>query len=187
MGKRSTTGERKTAGRTPKARRGEDPGIREDGLQLDEPRRVQERIWTAERWAWVSFGLIVLAALAGLTGSGGPLAHQETRLDGGRLDYPRITRWQSTDDMTLQLAAGPAERRLTLSREFAEAFTIKDIQPAPERAKAVPDGQRLVFRLPDGAPAQIRLYLRPSTPGLVRFRAALDESAPASLSILVLP
>jgi hypothetical protein len=167
--------------------RGEAPAIRDDGLQLDEPRRSQERFWTAERWAWITYGLLVLAALAGLTGSGGPLSRAEVTLGTGAIEYPRIARWQAADDMTVTFSAGTGERSLTLGRAFAKSFGIEDVQPAPERSEALPEGQRLVFRLPGGGPAQVRLYLRPSSPGLARFEAALDGAPPLSLSVFVLP
>lgn len=167
--------------------RGEAPAVRDDGLQLDEPRPSQERFWTAERWAWISYGLIVLAALAGLTGSGGPLSHGEATLGAGSLEFPRIARWQAADDMTVTFPAGSGERSLSLGRQFAEGFGLDDVQPAPERSEALPDGQRLVFRLPEGAPAQVRLYLRPASPGLVRFEAALDGAPPVGVTVLVLP
>lgn len=55
------------------------PPIRPDGLQLDEHRQFQERFWTIERAAWIVFGMIVIAALAGAFGAGGRLPQQRQR------------------------------------------------------------------------------------------------------------
>lgn len=167
--------------------RKEQLALRADGLQLEEHRRFQERFWKAERWAWLGYGLIVLAALAGLTGAGGPLAHGHAGLGDGGIDYPRIARWEGTDALSVTFAPGGAERSLTLSAGFAEGFQVQDIQPVPEHSKARPEGQRLRFTLPAGAPATVMLHVRPTTPGLARFRATLDGGPAATLTTLVLP
>lgn len=168
--------------------RKEDVTLRDDGLQLDEPRRFQERYWTAERWAWAGFALLVAAALAGLTGGGGPLSRAEARLAAGTLDYPQIARWQGADDVTVRFAPAPAgERSLTLSAAFGESLALESVHPEPARVEAGPEGHRLVFRVVAGAPARAVLRVRPSEPGLVRFRAALDGAPGVAVSMLVLP
>lgn len=167
--------------------RKDDVPLRDDGLQLEEPRRFQERYWTAERWAWAGFALLVLSALAGLTGGGGPLSRGEAELGAGSLDYPRIARWQAVDELTVRFAAGGAERSLTLSPRFAESFALESALPEPLRVEAGPDGKRLVFRLVEGAPGQAVLQVRPSSPGIVGFAAAIDGQRPVPLSTVVLP
>lgn len=64
------------------------PPVRADGLQLAEDRRVQERIWTAERVSHVVLLLIVLAALAGVSGSGGLLSRTTLVSESGTIDAP---------------------------------------------------------------------------------------------------
>lgn len=63
-------------------------------LDVDDDRAFQEKFWTFQRVAWALMALILLAALAGTTGSGGPLAHAEASGPGGSIEYPRIARWQ---------------------------------------------------------------------------------------------
>ncbi len=55
---------------------------REEQLELDEDRNFQERWWTAERIAWIGFALVIVVALAGLTGLGGPVRQR----NGGGAD-----------------------------------------------------------------------------------------------------
>lgn len=39
-------------------------------LEIEEDLRLQHRLWTAERVGWLMVGVLVLAALAGLFGTG---------------------------------------------------------------------------------------------------------------------
>lgn len=161
--------------------------VRDDGLQLEDDRRFQERFWTVERWVWIGFGLLVLAALAGLTGSGGPVSHARVAMAGGTVEYPRIARWQASEDITIKFAAAEGPRTVILGSSFAEQFQIESVQPRPVRSEAVQEGQRLTFDVANGAPGSVTLHIRPSDPGYVDFEMALDGRASSSLSIVVLP
>lgn len=163
------------------------PSIREDGLQLDEHRRFQERFWTIERGAWIGFGLLLLAALLGLTGSGGALSRATAHLQGGSIDHPRVARWQSAAEMVVTFAAGAAERRLTLSRNFSDALQVEAIQPEPQSTAATGDGAVLTFETDPAEPAEVTFHVRPLKPGLRTFEARIDDGASASIGLLVLP
>jgi hypothetical protein len=165
----------------------EEPPIRDDGLQLEENRPFQERLWSTERWAWLAFFAIIAAAIGGFTGAGGYFSHAETNLAGGTIDRPRISRWQASDTFTLRFAPGGTERRLTLSPAFAETFHLEDIQPAPERFEALPSGESMIFLVPQGAPATVWLHVRAMQPGLATYAASIDGGPPASLSTFVMP
>lgn len=52
------------------------PPVREDGLQLQEERRIQRVFWTVQRVSWFLFGVVCLVALLGFTGSGGVFQKQ---------------------------------------------------------------------------------------------------------------
>lgn len=164
----------------------EQPPVRPDGLQLNEHRSFQEKHWTAERVAWLAFIVIAVAAILGATGSGGVLSRGLATLDGGEVDYPRIARWATADEMTVRLAEGSGERTLLLSNDFARSFQMETVQPRPLRVDAVPDGQVLRFAAADG-PAQIVIHLLPQAPGIARFRASIDGGAPQDLTTLILP
>lgn len=162
------------------------PPIRPDGLQLDENRRYQERLWAAERWAWGVFVAITLAAALGLTGAGGPLSRTLIAVAGGEVDAPRIARWQAANDLKVRFASDGSERRLLLSPQFLHSFQIESMQPQPQRVTTSSSGQTIHFAASSG-PAEAVLHLRPQSPGLVRYRVAVDGSAPAELSTLILP
>lgn len=162
------------------------PSVRPDGLQLDENRPYQERLWTVERWAWAAFLLLTLAAALGATGAGGPFSREVAAVEGGEIDLPRIARWQASDEMTVRFARGSGERTLLLSPQFSRSFQIESILPRPERVVADSDGHTFHFAAGDGQ-AEAVLHLRSQSPGLVRYRIGIDGSTPTERSTLILP
>jgi len=167
-------------------RRLDEPTIRPDGLQINENRAHQEKLWTIERVAWGAFIAITLAAALGTTGSGGLFAHRLAQMESGAVDLPRITRWQASDDMTVHFAAAGGERSLTLSTGFGQSFQLEAIQPRPESAQGIPEGQRLIFAAADG-PFQVVIHLRAQSPGLARYSVRIDGGAPQDFTTFVLP
>jgi hypothetical protein len=163
------------------------PPVRDDGLQIEEDRGFQERFWTIERWAWAVFGLIILLALAGLAGGGGFLAHTTVHLEAGRIEYPRVSRWEAADEITAFFASDSPEHRLTISPQFSKYFQIEDIQPLPDSTLVSPAGEVMVFRAEGGPPNQVVLHLRAQRPGLARYDLSLDGGAPAAATTVVLP
>ena len=163
------------------------PPIRKDGLQLEEHRRFQERFWTVERWVWLGFGVILILAILGLTGGGGPLSRASATLGGASIDYPRFTRWDAADEILVKFLPGGAERRLVLSPDFAETFQLESVQPEPDRSEAGPDGEVMIFRMEPASPAEVTLHVRAQNPGMADIGAAIDDGAPVSLSTIVFP
>jgi hypothetical protein len=163
------------------------PAVRQDGLQLEEHRSFQERFWTTERWAWIGFGTILVLALLGLTGSGGPFAQARTSLAGGSIDYPRFARWDAPAEIRVTFAPGGSERTLMFSSSFATSFEIEGIQPEPERAEANAEGQVMTFRAAADGPAEVSLHIRPRQPGVAAYRVGIDDGAPLAASTFVWP
>lgn len=163
------------------------PSIRPDGLQLEEKRDYQRRLWRVERWAWGVFIAIVLAAALGLTGSGGLLAHGTVELGSGTVDYPRIGRWQTGETLVIRFPRGPAERSLTLGPQFDESFKIGDVRPRPTKVEAGPDGEIMHFSLDRGGPAQVAIHVTALRTGIARYHAGIDGGAPQELVTFILP
>jgi hypothetical protein len=160
------------------------------GLQVKEDRAWQERFWTAQRVGWILMALFILAAIAGLTGMGGPRSSAKAELGGGTIQYPRITRWQADDQLQVRLAPGsPADVELTLSREFVQLFAISSIQPEPSDVHATPGGHRFSFETePGDGQRVISLTVRASRPVFEqRVAASLGDTQPQRLTITVLP
>lgn len=160
------------------------PPIRDDGLQLDEKRGFQERFWTTERWAWVFFAVLIALALAGLTGGGGYLSAASASLGSAQADYPRITRWETSDEIVITLDAHLPEHRVELSHPFSSYFRIEDVQPMPEHSVAAQDAEVMLFR-GEGNPAKITLHLRALHPGLARFDLSVNGSSTEAMTLIL--
>ena len=152
----------------------QEPLIRADGLQLDEPREFQKRFWNIERLAWIVFALIIVLALLGFTGAGGPFSRGHAEFAQGRLDYPRIARWQRSEEFRIRLSPGEETRRVTFGPSFYEAFQVEGIEPEPESQKSVADGVEMSFAADADAEAFIVLHVKPQQLGLPSFRVGLN-------------
>lgn len=159
------------------------PPIREDGLQIEEARDFQERFWTIERVAWAGFGLVLIAAIAGFTGSGGIFARQTAAAGGVVLDYPLVARRQAAETFELSLSNTQAPT-LVLSREFSKAFQLETVQPRPDSERAVPEGLELTFEGRSGG--TVFLHARPQSPGLASFEISTGGET-RTVRLLVMP
>lgn len=154
---------------------------------LEDHRAFHFGFWRVQRIAWIAFALILVAALAGLTGAGGPLSRASTPVAGGEIEHPRVSRWSAADDFRITLEPGAAQRTVLLSTAFADHFQIEDIQPAPVRSVAAADGDRLIFEIEPGRPAAVVLHVRAQKPGMADYAVSLDDGAPRVLRSIVLP
>lgn len=150
------------------------PPIRPDGLQLEEPRAFQKRFWIAERVAWIIFALIIVLALLGFTGAGGPFSRASVEVAGASLDYPRVSRWQTSDELRVTLPPGTEERRVSFAQAFYDSFQIEGIEPPPESQKSTAEGVEMTFAADADADASIVIYVRPLHPGFPSFTVGLN-------------
>lgn len=91
----------------------------------------------------------------------------------GKIEYPRMTGWETSDELLLTLAAGAGMlAEVEIGSSFPDVFEFEDIQPAPAKSYATTSGQRLVFDL-DAAPAkrEIIMHVRAMRPS---FTTGLD-------------
>jgi hypothetical protein len=136
------------------------PPAKHKGLELNEDRVFQEWFWSFERVAWIAMAVFVVAALAGLTGAGGPLAQATAANAQVDIAYPRIARWEASDVLTLTLPAGSGRATtVEIDKSFGKVFQITDIQPAPAQSAATGFGQALEFAL-DDPPGERTIVLR---------------------------
>lgn len=162
------------------------PPVRPDGLQLDEHRALQRRVWRIQRAGWAVFALICLAALLGLTGGGGPLHAARLHLGPVEIELPRISRWQAPDELRLRVLEDDGPHRLVLDQAFLDRFEVERIDPRPETMRAAPRGQVMDFLALGPPPHEITLHLRAERAGLAAFDLEIDGQR-ARLHSLVLP
>lgn len=158
--------------------------IRPDGLQIDENRPFQERFWVLQRIGWTVYALIILFALAGLTGRDGIAAQGETRIAKAEITWPRITRRGTLDTLTIRLT-GDIAPELTLAPAFTDAFQIETIQPRPAMESGA-NPLRFAFFPDRPAPYTVTFHLRALSAGLTRYTLGIgDENI--TLTTLTLP
>lgn len=156
-------------------------------LELCEHRGFQESFWTVQRWAWVGYGVIIVAALLGLAGEGGVFARARTEAGANVIDHPRFARWQTQDSISIAFAPnGAVERRVLLSPEFVRGLAVEAIHPQPARSTAGAAGEDLIIRVRSNEPGTATLRFKPNAPGIVRGTVSID-GVPAAVTIIILP
>lgn len=165
----------------------EQPLVRRDGLQIEEHRPFQEKFWKAERIAWASFGLLLLLALLGITGSGGVFSRMTIDFGNGYVEVPRFSRWQTSDSLTASLPPGDGERRFTIGPAFFHTFKVEDIVPPPFATENGSDGTIYHFRSDPEAPLALTMHLRAQGPGVVSYRVGVNREAMQTTRTIVWP
>jgi hypothetical protein len=122
--------------------------------------------WRVERGAWVVMGLIVVAALLGFLGGGGPLTRATEQAGDAEIRYNRVTRWQGVDRIEITIPASEQEARLSFNESFLEDMEVEGVHPEPDSIEAGTDSVTYVFELGEGEnAADVTFTLRPQRIG----------------------
>lgn len=140
--------------------RSEMPPVRPDGLQLTETRDQQRRYWRVQRVAWWGFGAVMLAAVLGLTGSGGVFHKQTVTFAAATVEIPRVSRWEASDDLTITFRDPAGSHQVVIAQPFFDRFAVEQIQPEPERSELHPGAQALSFPARDTPPHRVGIAIR---------------------------
>ena len=131
-------------------------------LDLDEHLAFQRQEWRVQRvgrWLLVVF---VLAACAGLFGSG-PLSNAEAVAAGGhlRVEYARFIRRSASTRIAVHMGASAGTKReeLRIDRRYFDGVRIQQITPAALTTHVGADVVSMTFDLP--GPSTIVLDLEP--------------------------
>lgn len=158
-------------------------------LELETDRAFQEKWWILERVAWLIMFAIVLAALLGLTGRGGPLATAQVNAGDRKIVYPRVARWQTASEMSVEFPAGRGGKgEILIPSPFASRFSVESVVPEPSSVTAAPEGILYQFDLEGGAkPARALFGLRAVKPSLWTTSRPRHPAAPDTMSFIILP
>lgn len=152
---------------------------RVNDFQIEEDPQFEVRLWRLQRYCWGVMVAVLVAALLGLLGGGGPLAHATARLDDGslRLEYERFARREAATTLTFSLPVPrdpPGTVSIRLNRSFVEAAQLERVEPEPVRVVA---GAGEIVYVVDAAEAardgtvQIRVLARPTRAGTLSGQA----------------
>lgn len=156
-------------------------------LEIDENRSFQETFWTIQRWAWVGYGVIICGALLGLAGEGGVFARAQVQAGSSQIDYPRLSRWQTEETISITFAAAKeAHRSVLLSPAFGRSLAIEGAQPVPSQSSATMAGEEVMFRVRPGEPGVAKIRIKPDVPGIIRGTISIDGST-ADVTLIILP
>lgn len=162
---------------------------RHSDLDVETDRSFQEKFWIAERIGWLLMALLVATAAVGLTGRGGPFAHRTVTVGDASIEYPRISRWQSADDVSVTFpASARGKAQVLLPSAFTNVFSIESAAPQPTQVVATPDGLRFTFDIGDSPGAKkVAFNVRASRPAWWTSGQARIGNGSTELGFLVLP
>lgn len=127
--------------------------------------QFQHKFWHVQRVGWV-FGLALLvAAITGLTGSGGLFEQREARSGPHSIEYPRAFRWDADAEIVIRLAPAATDIAvIEIDRQFAEDFQLTYMTPQPLLTRSTNRGSQYIFRGKAGVAATLVWHVRPIRP-----------------------
>jgi hypothetical protein len=162
-------------------------------MEINQDQGFLKKAWTVQRVGWVVMVLLLLAALVGLLGGGGPLSQATAGAasDPLQIEYQRLARHQTPTE--LRLALGPTAARdgvfrVWLARGFLQQMQITSITPTPERVETSED--RLVYEFPAAGGVSstgVTFFVEPNQIGSLRGQAGLPDGPTLSLNVFVYP
>jgi hypothetical protein len=128
---------------------------------------------------WVSFALIVIAALAGLFGPG-PLSWADRSTSSGlvELQYDRFVRYMGDTTLELRIRPDPAEprtARVWISNDYLSGLNMEQVLPQPDVWTATNDGVMLTYPV-SGPDDRVIVELRAYPDRVGPLRGALGVS-----------
>ena len=165
------------------------PALHEASQLVGEDLGFQRRVWRFQRFGWAGLAVFLLAGAFGAFGDG-PLADASTRSADGAVsvEWERIER-AGRDSRLLIRTIAAADRPLILRLDggLADGVTVSSAEPEPDSQARAPGRAWLRFDPPPGGgPAEIKLRLRSSGPGVVSGTLAVADSV-VPLRLYVLP
>lgn len=160
-------------------------------IDIDTHPDLREKMWLASRIGWLVMLAIVVAAVFGLTGSGGSMAHQRIAAGRATIDLPRFSRWAASDELSVEF--DPAQSgaiTVRIPEPFLRSFTIEGVTPQPASVRATPNGHEFVFELaaePGEKTARFAIRASSPSPPAKMGHFAIGETQSRSATVVILP
>lgn len=161
-------------------------------LELDEDPSFQRRQQLVQRIGLGLMAAVVLAALLGLLGAGGPLSEADVRGDALSIRYTRFARRLSPTTLELRVqpsAVRDGEASIWISSDYLDALKVERVAPLPRTVVAGGERTTFVFDASPGGtkPLSLSFELNPQDSLQHHGRAGLTGGAELSFSTFVYP
>lgn len=124
-------------------------------LEISQDLAYERASLRLRRVAAVVWGLVLVAALLGLFGTG-PLSDASTSDGPLQAEYERFTRFGTTAELSIRPGGGEGNTNIAISRAYLHDMVIDDIQPQPQGATVLPD--RIVYTFDVRPPAEVKFF-----------------------------
>ena len=159
---------------------------------LDSELPFQRKQWRIEHIGWIAMAGLMLYALAGGLGGGGPLSTAEVvAADGSvRVRYERFARQQTPNSVEISLTQAPdgSPTRLYVSDSYLSSMMVRSMVPGPDAVTLADRGYAWVFKRPSGVVNnKIELHLEPQQIGTVEGWLVINDGQRLAIKQFVLP
>lgn len=164
--------------------------VRSSSLQLDEHLRFQQLLFGARRTGMALLAIVVVAALAGLFGDGGPLARKQAGAGAATVDYPRYARYHAPALLEFEVATASVQGdsfELVLGGAYVSDFSVEQVTPQPREVSATDSGIHYTFAVAPGERQHVTLAGQPEAIGRLAGTATLAGEPPLRIDSFVHP
>lgn len=160
--------------------------INQSQPELPEQSSFQSRDWIVQRASAIFFGLLLLAAAAGIFG-GGPLSDATATGGDARVHYQRFQHreCQTTLDL-IAPSASSGDAVIEITGDLLTNAEVQSISPAPAAQQPIPGGVSLIFRTIPGSPVHVIIRMIPKDAGM-RHASIRLNGVPLAVAVFVYP
>lgn len=161
-------------------------------LEINQDLEYQKKTWKVERVGWGIMGLIALAGLLGVLGSG-LLSHttKGEKNDPLKIEFERFGRYQEPTELRVYLDTAAQQGdsvRVGISRDYLEQVQIQQATPEPESVEYQSDKLVYHFRVVSlNQPIAITFYLEPKRIGPVSGSVELEQGQTLQFNQFIYP
>ena len=148
-----------------------------DELEVEFDPEHEKREWIVQRFGWATMGILVIATLIGLLGSG-PLSDATAGKPGDRLriEYHRFGRYQAPGELRVYCRPDGKDFELSFDRGFFEKSEVSEISPEPEEMRTEGDKYVYRFRSGEGEEHLVTFRFEAAQFGKAKSKVTLDRS-----------
>jgi hypothetical protein len=157
--------------------------------EIEQDIEHEKREWKIERVGWVIMAVLLLAALAGLLGTG-PLSKAVAgdRASSLWVEYHRFERYQSPTKITIHVRSDNPHIRLWINDGFVRMVDLTHIDPEPDHVEAGSTRYTFPMTLTDtDKDIVVTVYFKTNEFGRMNTEIGLEEGPSLSFSQLVYP